>query len=72
VDTACLRREDLIKMEVDARIQWVLAKENGLNAARGGEKGVRGECEGTTANCSGHDNGERFVKLSCSGFRLRS
>lgn len=30
VDTACLRREELIKMEVDERIQWVLAKEDEL------------------------------------------
>ena len=30
VDAACLQREELIKKEVDARIQWVLAKENEL------------------------------------------
>jgi hypothetical protein len=32
VDAACLQREELIKNEVDARIQWVLAKENELKA----------------------------------------
>ena len=32
VNAACLQREELIKKEVDARIQWVLAKENELKA----------------------------------------
>ena len=32
VDAACLQREELIKKEVDARVQWVLAKENELRA----------------------------------------
>jgi len=41
--------------------------------AGGAEMGVGGECEeGAAAKCSGHDNGERFVKLSCSSSRLYS
>ena len=32
VDAACLQREELIKKEVDERIQWVLAKESELKA----------------------------------------
>jgi len=37
----------------------------------GGKKGVGGECEGgAAAKCSGHDNGGRFVNLSCSSYRL--
>jgi len=32
VDAACLQREELIKKEVDERIQWVVAKENELKA----------------------------------------
>jgi len=30
VDAACLRREELMRTEVDARIQWVLGKEKEL------------------------------------------
>ena len=32
VDAACVQREELIKKEVDERIQWVLAKETELKA----------------------------------------
>ena len=32
VDAACVHREELIKKEVDERIQWVLAKETELKA----------------------------------------
>ena len=32
VDAACLQREELIKNEVDERIQWVLARENELKS----------------------------------------
>ena len=32
VDAACVQREELIKKEVDERIQWVLARENELKA----------------------------------------
>ena len=32
VDAACLQREKLIRTEVNARIQWVLAKESKLKA----------------------------------------
>ena len=32
VDAACLQRKELIRTEVDARIQWVLAKESELKA----------------------------------------
>jgi hypothetical protein len=32
VDAACVQREELIKKEVDERIQWVLARESELKA----------------------------------------
>ena len=32
VDAACVQHEELIKKEVDERIQWVLARENELKA----------------------------------------
>jgi len=56
VDAVCLQCEELMK--------------GGGDAARGGEKGVRGECEGAAAKCSSHHNGERFIKSSCLGLRL--
>jgi hypothetical protein len=71
-DAACLRREELYRTEVEAWIQWVLAKENELKAeevrleevkTRGGEKRVGGDS---------HRSGKRFVKPSCLGVRLRS
>ena len=33
VDAACVQREELIRKEVDERIQWVLAREHELKAA---------------------------------------
>ena len=32
IHAACVEREELIKKEVDARIQWVLARENQLKS----------------------------------------
>ena len=71
VDAVCVQREELIKEEVDERIQWVLAQggriEGGGNTVRGGRERVRGECEeGPATERSDHDKGERFVTVSYS------
>ena len=48
VDAACLRREELIKTEVDERIQWALAKENELKAEEMRLEEVKRELEEST------------------------
>ncbi|KIM36198.1 hypothetical protein M413DRAFT_14052 [Hebeloma cylindrosporum] len=48
VDAACVQREELIKKEVDERIQWVLARENELKAEETRLEELKKELEEST------------------------
>jgi len=76
VDAACLRREELIRTEVDARIQWVLAKESELKVEEMRLEEVKRELEETAKvqqqSAVATKTAKGSFKLSYSGFRLCS
>jgi NIMA (never in mitosis gene a)-related kinase len=54
VDAACVQREELIKKEVDDRIQWILVRENDLKAEETRLLEVRRELEEGTKKVQQH------------------
>ena len=58
-DAACVQREELIKKEVDVRIQWVLTRENELKAEEIGLEEAKGELEESTTKVQQQNVGRK-------------